>query len=100
MNDRRVMRESSLPALLARLCLTAGSVGKDVLADNGYNLRPYMRLTRPCNKTTLVEEESLTNAYIDKSRVVVENAFARLKGRWGYARAALAHPRSARAAPA
>ena len=80
-NDRRVMRMSSLPQLLVDTCLVdPASPGKYIIGDNGYSLRPYMLVGH--HKDTLNLAERVTNAYIDKTRVGVENAFSRLKGRF------------------
>mmetsp|Transcript_15496 Transcript_15496/g.35941 ORF Transcript_15496/g.35941 Transcript_15496/m.35941 type:complete len:114 (-) Transcript_15496:316-657(-) len=78
-NDRRVFRMSGLGKTLAVIALSVGSVGKFVLADNGYNLRVFMLVG---HGTTLDAAECAANDMIDKTRYVVENAFGRLKSRF------------------
>ena len=80
MGDKRVFPLSGLPALLKKTCLVDGAAAKFVVADAGYNRRPHTLVGWDHHAPE--QDKVDANKVIDGSRVAIENAFGRLKGRW------------------
>ncbi|KAM9318446.1 uncharacterized protein KZ484_022706 [Pholidichthys leucotaenia] len=89
MHDARVLRLSTLWDLASRenlfppkvMNLGAVRVGYFILGDSAYPLQNWLLKTFH-DTGRLTEEQHTFNQTISRVRVVVENAFGRLKGRW------------------
>ncbi|XP_033998069.1 protein ANTAGONIST OF LIKE HETEROCHROMATIN PROTEIN 1-like [Trematomus bernacchii] len=89
LHDARVLRLSTLWELASRgnyfppCTRNIGGVnaGYYILGDNAYPLQNWLMKTFPDNRQ-LTAEHVIYNKNICRARVVVENAFGRLKGRW------------------
>ena len=80
--DARLYRVSGLMPRLRRFCLdAAGAMRSFIVGDSAYPRSSFL-LVGYSHYTENVDER-VANAYIQNARVVVENAFGRLKGRWG-----------------
>ncbi|XP_076836809.1 uncharacterized protein LOC143482352 [Brachyhypopomus gauderio] len=89
MHDARVLRLSMLWELATRGNLFPAGVrttsampaGYYILGDSAYPLQKW--LLKPFQDIgNLTKEQQIFNQHISRTRVVVENAFGRLKGRW------------------
>ncbi|KAM9343819.1 uncharacterized protein KZ484_016191 [Pholidichthys leucotaenia] len=89
LHDAQVLRLSTLWELASRgnlfpahiRSVGAVSAGYYILGDSAYPLQNW--LLKPLHDTgRLTEEQHMFNQKISQVRVVVENAFSRLKGRW------------------
>ena len=83
MPDSTILQKGNITELVAGTCnphATDGRTPRFLLADGGYFLRPWLLIAYDY-LTTDTYEKAL-NACVDAGRVVVENAFGRLKGRW------------------
>lgn len=81
--DTTCLGQSGLAALAKRVCHPESNdptVPRFLIGDGGYSLHPWL-LVGFDYLTTDTSERDL-NACLDTARVVVENAFGRLKGRW------------------
>lgn len=79
-HDARVFHHSRVSELLKARCTTSdGNVKAYIIGDSAYARRAYMLVGYADPKT---DDESIANAYISNARVVVENAFGRLKNRF------------------
>lgn len=81
--DTTCLGQSGLAALAKRFCHPESNdptVPRFLIGDGGYSLHPWL-LVGFDYLTTDTSERDL-NACLDTARVVVENAFGRLKGRW------------------
>jgi hypothetical protein len=85
--DLTIFGRSTLPAKLDEVCEPYGNdprVPRFVLGDGGYSLRSNVLVGFEYD--TSDPRERIFNNCVDTGRVVVENAFGRLKGRWRCAR--------------
>uniref|UniRef100_A0A1A8CC85 Zgc:113227 n=1 Tax=Nothobranchius kadleci TaxID=1051664 RepID=A0A1A8CC85_NOTKA len=89
MHDARVLRLSSIWHLASRgnlfpdhsIQIAGVDFGYCILGDSAYPLQDW--LLKPFTDTgRLTEQQLLFNKKFSRARVVVENAFGRLKGRW------------------
>ncbi|XP_029930108.1 protein ANTAGONIST OF LIKE HETEROCHROMATIN PROTEIN 1-like [Myripristis murdjan] len=89
LHDARVLRLSKLLELASRRNLfpphtrniSAVTAGYYILGDSAYPLQNW--LLKPFHDTgRLTAEQHMFNHMFSRARVVVENAFGRLKGRW------------------
>ena len=79
-HDARVFKNSGLMDVLKTRCLSStGSVNSSIIGDSAYPRRSYLLVGHGVEQTT---DERIANNYISNARVVVENAFGRLKGRF------------------
>lgn len=91
LGDITVFSRSTLPAKLETACDPHGNdprVPRFILGDGGYSLRSNVLVGFEYD--TSDPAERIFNNCVDTGRVVVENAFGRLKGRWRCARPARA----------
>lgn len=81
-HDARVFKNSRVSNLLRARCLSStGSCKSYIIGDSAYARRSYMLVGHSWGPN-MSEEQSVANAYISNARVVVENAFGRLKARF------------------
>lgn len=92
-NDKLVFGESELFEKLQPLLNDPDFPGRYLLGDGGYYLRPFLIIPFPHDTTD--PAECIFNSYVASSRVVVENAFGRLKARFRCVRARAHAPRRA-----
>ena len=89
MHDARVLRTSRMWELMERgrlfpACtrnIYGANVGHFILGDSAYPLQNWLLKAFP-DTGRLSAEQLLYNKRVCRARVVVENAFGRLKGRW------------------